>query len=166
MNFAAFERAQVAAFAYREARRTGNLDCLRAVCFILRNRVKKGWGGGSWLGVIAADHLVNAYAAPDLEVAEGNATATDRLLQLIVRDVDDIYLGQESYDDRVRQVVCSLDASAQAGLGMASTKKDWKPALYYGFVDRPPRPWFVENIIRRPEEHAQVTTIGTMLLYR
>jgi len=171
MNFAAFERAQVAAFAYREARFTGSLDCMRAVCFVLRNRVKSSWAGGSWLAVLEAAHLTAADhgVADSAELSTGSGlngagVASDRLLQRIVRDVDDIYLGSESYDDPVRIVVCGQPDSGN--MKLASTKKDWKPALYYSFVDRPPRPWFVENIIRRAEEHPQMGQIGKMMLYR
>jgi hypothetical protein len=151
MNFAAFERAQVAAFAYREARHTGSLDCMRAVCFVLRNRVKAGWAGASWLKVMAGAAAVAGNVKTDLEFA-GESDPSDRLLQLIIRDVDDIYLGQESFDDNVRRVVCSDDPK--------------KPALYYSFVDRDPRPWFVENVVRKPADHPQIGQIGTMMLYR
>jgi hypothetical protein len=169
MNFAAFERAQVAAFAYCEARHTGSIDCVRAVCFILRNRVKSGWGNpaGSWLAVMEGSAQV---AAQEPETAIGNwQLVNDRLLQLIVRDVDDIYLGQEPYDDRVRQAVCGEGMAALYGVKVSSAKKDWKPCLYYSFVDRAAslRPWFVENIIRKPAEHARVAQIGgKMMLYR
>lgn len=170
MNFAAFERAQVAAFAYREARHTGSLDCMRAVCFILRNRVKSAWGDGSWLSVMEAAQLMSATngsqndgAATDLAGGKAQGIAGDRLLQLIVRDVDDIYLGQDNFDDRVRQVVCG---DTRLSTSLSSSNKDWKPALYYAFTDRPIRPWFVENIIHRPEEHAQIAVIGSMMLYR
>jgi hypothetical protein len=195
MNFAAFERAQAAAFAYREGRHTGSLACLRAILFILRNRVKSGWGGGSWLAAMASDYMVSASfvpfvfgqvgtvvnwgpkdflnetrsddesgygtskPGPEEPVLVSNFKSDDRLLQMIVREVDDIYLGQEPWDDAVRQVVC--------GEGAASFKKDWNPVLYYSFVDRPPRPWFVENIIQKPAEHPQVGQVGgKMMLYR
>ena len=162
MNFAAFERAQVAAFAYREARHTGSLDCLRAVCFILRNRVKSAWGDGGWLTMMEGCNRVAAHEEqPAPENAPIRSPIDSRLLQMIVRDVDDIYLGQDNFDDHVRQVVCG-DA------GMKLGNSDWKPVLYYSFVDRASslRPWFVENIIRKPLEHAQVGQIGTMMLYR
>jgi hypothetical protein len=163
MNFATFERALVASFAYREARRTGALDCMRAVCYILRNRVRSSWGDGTWLSVIAQSHLTSANFEPFV-MGEVSANGTgepksmingfksdDRLLQMIVRDVDDIYIGQDHFDDRVRQVVCDDPK---------------KPVLYYSFVDREPRPWFVENIIRQPKEHPHVGQIGAMMLYR
>jgi hypothetical protein len=165
MNFAAFERAQVAAFAYREARHTGSIDCMRAMCFILRNRLQSGWGGGSWLLVLEAAGEVAAQEEGVGDQGTGltpspQPLASDRLLQLIVRDVDDIYLGQEPWDNAVRQVVCGEGARS-------SFKKDWKPVLYYSFVDRAPRSWFVENIIHRPQEHPQVGQIGgKMMLYR
>jgi len=171
MNFAAFERAQVAAFAYREARFTGSLDCMRAVCFVLRNRVKSSWSGGSWLAVMEQAHLT--AATNDLGCAvlstgsglNGAGAASDRLLQLMVKDVDDIYLSQESYDDPVRMVTEGARPGISSGI---VAKKDWHPALYYSFVDQASRmrPWFVENIIRRPEEHGQMGQIGKMMLYR
>jgi hypothetical protein len=156
MNFAAFERAQLAAFAYREARRSGSLDCMRAVCFVLRNRVKSAWGESSWLAVMESAAAVAAHElAPDQEPSNN-----DRLLQLMVRDVDDIYMGQEHFDDRVAQVVCDHNPGGRMG------QANWKPALYYSFIDRPFRPWFVENIIQKPAEHAQTGQIGKMMLYR
>jgi hypothetical protein len=168
MNFASFERAQAAAFAYREGRHTGSLDCLRAVCFILRNRKKSGWGGGSWLSVMEA---AGEVAAHEPEPATGNwQLATDRLLQMIVRDVDDIYLEQEPWEDRVAQVVCGTTVQTMAGsTGRAGAFgiNQWNPVLYYSFVDRPPRPWFVENIIQKAQEHPQVGQVGgKMMLYR
>jgi hypothetical protein len=162
MNFAAFERAQVAAFAYREARFTGSLDAMRAVCFVLRNRVKSAWGDGTFLSVMEGAHLTaasNDLGGPQLSVGSGlngAALASDRLLQLMVRDVDDIYMGSESFEDSVAQITA---AHKQAN-------EPWKPMLYYSFLNRPARPWFVENIIQRPLEHAQVAQIGSMMLYR
>lgn len=184
MNFAAFERAQAAAFAYREGRHTGSLDCLRAILFILRNRVRSGWGRASWLAVMEAagevaaqdcvirigasmsgDEIANSIRKGLQDAVPVPLTSDDRLLQMIVRDVDDIYLGQEPWDDAVRQVVCG--EGAQSSLRQPSLRKDWKPVLYYNFVDRPPRPWFVENIIQKPAEHPHVGQVGgKMMLYR
>ena len=169
MNFAAFERAQVAAFAYREARHTGSLDCLRAVIFVLRNRVKSSWADGSWLGVMEAAHLVashNWVAGPELApgIEAGQRVASDRLLQMIVRDVDDIYLGQESLEDAVARVV-SGQPDLLAVHDLRKVKED-RSAKYYSFVDQQVRPWFVENIIRNFAEHAQIGQIGSMMLFR
>ena len=86
--------------------------------------------------------------------------ANDRLLMKLISDVDDIYLGQDNFDDSVRRVVCGDNPMAKPG------NREWMPALYYHFVDLKPRPWFVENIIHKPVEHAHVGQIGPMMLYR
>jgi hypothetical protein len=172
MNFAAFERAQVAAFAYREARHTGSLDCMRAVIFVLRNRVKSSWADGSWLGVMEMAHLTasrswspGAELAPSIE--PGSRVSSDRLLQMIVRDVDDIYLGQESLEDAVRAVVSPESrVPSSAGSQLGTSNSGLHGAKYYNFVDQQVRPWFLENIIRNHAEHAQMGQIGTMMLYR
>ncbi len=151
MNFAAFERAQLAAFAYAEARFTGSLDCMKAVCYVVRNRVKAGWGDGTWLSVIEGAHLVagNVPVHQDkrLPIASG-----DRLLQLLLRDVDDIYLGGGGHgiDDDVARVV-----QGESKVG----------ALYYSFVEREPNPWFVTHIVREPENHPRIGQVGTMMLF-
>lgn len=146
MNLATFERAQVAAFAYCEARSTGSLECMRAICYVLRNRVKAGWGDGSWLSVMGSTAVGNL--PQDQEV-----NGSDRLLQMIVRDIDDIYLGQERFDDSTRLVVCGDNPPKTS-------------ALYYMFVDRKPQPWFVEHIIQQSQEHAQIGNIGPLMLYK
>jgi len=150
MNFSAFERAQVAMFSYREARHTGNIDCIRAVALVLRNRRANGWGDGSWLSLIAAAHLTAANCGSDLDLA--NLKTDDRLLQLIVSGIDDIYLAQDRFDDAVSRIVCQDDPK--------------KGALYYSFVDRKPRPWFTENIVKQPKDHAHIGNIGAMMFYR
>lgn len=149
MNFATFERAQVAGFAFLEAQHTGNLDCMRAIAFVLRNRVRAGWGDGSWLSVIADNARVAGNEPLPGRQIEG---ASDRLLQMIVRDIDDIYLGQDRIDDTIRDITTSSDRK--------------KPALYYCFVNREIRPWFTGNIIRQSQEHAHIGTIGALMLYR
>lgn len=158
MNFATFERAQVAAFAYREAHASGSFDAMRAICFVLRNRVKAGWGDGTWLSILESAGIVSADDYKTSEVLEaasgGQGLSSDRLLQMMVRDIDDIYLGQERLDDNVRRVVCGDDP------------KEKRYALYYCFANRTPRPWFTDNIIRQAGDHAQIGTVGTMLLFR
>lgn len=161
MNFAAFERAQVAGFAYQQASYTGSLDCVRAVCFVLRNRKMAHWGDGTWLSLLVTHPMVSAtfesFTLGNVASAGEGFKGDDRLLQMIVRDIDDIYLGQEPFEDRVRQVV----SGDRGEIG----KKKNPGALYYAFVDREPRPWFKENIIKNPSEHAPMGNVGKLLLY-
>jgi hypothetical protein len=141
MNFATFERAQVAAFAYRTARRTGSVDCMRAICYVLRNRLRSGWGEGTWFSVLDGHRHVegNQFTTEWLEF-----DPKDRLLQLIVRDIDDIYLG--SSEDDTKTVV--------------------QDALYFQFIDLPSRDWFTENIVRQVSEHPRIAQIGMMAFFK
>jgi hypothetical protein len=141
MNFASFERAQVAAFAYRIARRSGSIDCIRAVCYVLRNRNRAGWGDGNWLSIMEGHKHVAGNVETEPEIA---LDPNDRLLQLIVRDVDDIYLGN-SMDD-TRGVV--------------------QDALYFQFIDLPATEWFVENIVRDPANHARIAQVGPIAFFK
>lgn len=140
MNISTFERAQIARFAYEEARSTGSLDCIRAICYVLRNRLKCGWGDGTWLS------LLEGHCQVEGNIADGWASLDpqDRLLQLIVRDIDDIYMGQ-SEDD---------------------TKTVVQDALYWQFIDRPARPWFTDHIVRDPENHPRVAQVGPIALFK
>lgn len=145
MNFATFERAQVAAYAYRIARRSGSLDCIRAVCYVFRNRLKAGWGDGTWTWLIENAKECDGNAQPPtFAVPMSELDPQDRLLQLIVRDIDDIYLGNS--DDDTKAVV--------------------QDALYFQFVDLPPNPWFVDNVVRMHDEHPRIGQIGMIALYR
>lgn len=143
MNFANFERAQVARFAYLEARRTGSLDCMKGICYVIRNRVKNGWGDGTWLSVIEAHSKVEGNL-PGGQAPAVRLEGADRLLQLIIRDIDDIYTGASS--DETKRVI--------------------QDALYWQFVDRPPKPWFVENIVRQPESHPRIAGLGMIAFFK
>lgn len=136
-----FERAQLAAFAHHQARQTGNIDCMKAVCYIMRNRIAAGWGDGSYLSVINRHSL----CAGDEQYDEiGDFEISDRLLQMILRDIDDIYLGQGN--DLVKPVVAD--------------------ALYYHFVDKPLTQWFTDHILHDPGNHPGIATIGLMRVFR
>lgn len=140
----------LADFAYQEARYTGNLECMRAICFVLRNRVRAGWFDSSWLGAI-----VSARGQSNAAHSSGRADgfANDRLLQMIIRDVDDIYMAQDRSDDSTRLMLLGDNPPKTA-------------ALYYMFVDRPVSSWFAENVVRKPAEHPQTGNIGPLMLFR
>lgn len=139
MNLANLERAQLVAFAYREARHTGSLDCMKAICYVLRNRLKAGWGNGTWLSLMESADQV----AGNLKGNPCAMDAADRLLQFLARDIDDIYLGTS--DDDTKRVV--------------------QQALYYQFITLQPNEWFVENIVRDPQHHPRIGHVGPIALF-
>jgi hypothetical protein len=140
MNMATFERAKLADFAHRTARYTGSLDCMRAMCYVIRNRVRAGWGDGTWLSVIESHHNVDGNTIPQPRILDSQ----DRPLQLLLRDIDDIYNGTSS--DLTQNVI--------------------QDALYFQAVDLPPRQWFVEHIVRKPTEHERIAQVGPFAFFR
>jgi hypothetical protein len=79
-----------------------------------------------------------------MTTAQWSLDPNDRLLQLIVRDIDDIHMGL-SQDD---------------------TKRVVQDALYFQFIDQPPRAWFVENIVRNAENHPRIAQVGPIAFFR
>ena len=135
------QRAEVVLFAYREARHTGSLDCMKAVVYVLRNRLKAGWGDGTWFCVMNGHREVAGNPA----IKQVPLDAKDRLLQMMAREIDEIYVGSMYSDDTTRLVVGE--------------------ALYYQFIDQEMRPWFVEKIVRDSKNHPRTGQIGSMALF-
>jgi hypothetical protein len=137
-----FERAELASFGYRQARHTGSLDCIKAICYVIRNRVLAGWSNGSYLAVITQHEL--AAGNEDSETWTPKLDVEDRVLQMIVRDIDDVYFGTS--DDQVKRVV--------------------QDALYYQFIDKPIREWFTDHILMNSKDHPRIAGVGTILFFR
>ena len=147
MTLTDLQRAALVLFAAREVGPDGSLDQMRAVCHLIGNRVRAGWGDANWLTVIENASSVagnqSRYADP-LDVM-------DRKLQTLCREIDDIFYGEGA--DEMGQLCAAID-------------KDHPPLLYWTFIDRPMRPWFEENIVRQPESHRQRAQVGNnMYLY-
>jgi hypothetical protein len=170
MNLDTLQRAHLVDFCYAEARHTGSLDCMKAVAYVLRNRRAAGWGDGSWQRLInaAATTAGNDGSIEGIRSAPGLAISNhiglepdlnDRLLQMLARDIDDIYLGTSN--DDVRRVV----EGTVAPEGSGSPGKP-APAMYYQFIALPVRTWFVDNIVRDHENHPRIGQVGMMALFR
>lgn len=153
MNLQQFERARLAMFAHDEAAHTGSLDAMKAVCYIMRNRAKAGWHDGTLLSVIEAAH---ESSGNEPRSDRKPISASDRNFQLLLQSIDDIYYGQA--EDTVRNVVCETQEPG-------STGKRRPGCLYYQFANRPPRQWFVENIVRDNTNHPRRASFGLMFLF-
>ena len=139
MTLDQLQRAQLLMFAHQEAAYTGSLAAMKAVCYVVRNRVRKGWFDGNWIEVIE-----NAEdAAGNMAPTPGKLDVFSRTFQMLMQAVDDIYYSSAS--DEVEKIVGE--------------------ALYYQFVDRNLRPWFTDAILRDPANHARIAHIGTMVLF-
>lgn len=141
------QRAQLVLFAAREVGPRGSVEQMRAICCCIRNRVRNGWGDGTWMWVLEHHHEVAAHA-PSTEPLDPN----NRPLQRLMRDVDEIFFGnppEEAY----------AGADIEGAIG--------NKHLYWMFLDRPaPTPWFLENIVHRQQEHKSTATMGTMIFFQ
>ncbi len=137
MTLNELQRAALVLFAAREAGSTASLDQMLAICYVVRNRVRAGWAE-SWLEVIEAGQDSSAHAPRSERIDINN-----RQLQLLIRDVDGVYFGEQ-----------------QGHVYEAVDKQ-----LFWAFVDRPIQRWFEESIIRDPKNHKQRAQFGLMMLY-
>lgn len=139
MTLDQLQRAQLVLFAYQEAASTGSLHAMKAVCYVIRNRVRAGWHDGNWIDAVQrADEAAGNLPQPAQKI-----DVYSRFFQMLLQGIDDIYYGVTG--DETESVVSK--------------------ALYYQFVDRPLRPEFVEEILRHPESHPRRAHIGTMVLF-
>lgn len=139
MNIEQFQRAQLVAFAYQQAGSTGSINCMRAICFVMANRVKAGWDDGGWMDVIQ-----NAEAFSAHEMSLNPVSLRSPAFQGLLREIDSIWYG-DRVDDETSKVVGKC--------------------LFWSVLGWPVRDWFRDNIIRCPEGHPRKGQVGTIMLY-
>lgn len=148
MTLNELQRGALVLFAAREAIDTGSLSAMKAVCFIIRNRVKAGWHDGNWLTCIEHAAEVAGNLPPETPRL---LNLNERSLQMLTRDVDGIFHGT------------AMDELAN-GFGDPGMKGS-RPALYYQFMNRPASPWFEERIKGDRANHAIRTRLMPMVFY-
>lgn len=140
MTTETFTKAQLALLCWRNAPEK-NLNVLKALAFVVRNRVRAGWHGGEWLAVIANDYLYGyrALGVPPLEQEFPDLRGDT--FQRFLWEVDRIYDGS-------------------AGDPLSEGALYWAPAGY------PLREWFEQKITRQPEEHPRVAQVAQVMLWK
>lgn len=139
VNMEQFQRAQLVAFAYQQAGSTGSINAMRAVCYVMANRVKAGWDDGGWIDVIQ-----NAEAFSAHDMSSNPISLRSPALQGLLREIDDIWYGSNP-DDETRKVVGKC--------------------LFWSILGWPVREWFAGNIVQCPDEHPRRGQVGTIILY-
>lgn len=138
MTLDQFQRAQLFAFAYQQAVHTGSVPAMKAVAYVVRNRVINGWHDGNWIDAIQyADRVSGNEPTPPPPF-----DCYSQMFQVLARAIDDIYFGQS--DDTGRVV---------------------DKALYFQFIDKPLREWFTDNVLLQPNAHPRRAVIGSMMVY-
>jgi hypothetical protein len=130
-------KAQLAFFAYAEANHTGSLDSMRAVCFIIRNRVRAGWAGADWNRVI---NHAPTHTAHDARISRPSFESD--IFRRLLLEIDEIYSGG------------SADNLTEGG------------TYYCDVTGRAIRPWFAENIVQQPANHPRVAQVGMIHIFK
>lgn len=142
------EKAALVLFAAREAR---DLQQMKAICYVMRNRVRAGWGEGSWLTVLETADEIAAHNPVNRKLS-----LNERALQLLARDIDGIYFGEADGNDEIA-TLCG------EGRGMGGERR---PApLYYCFLDLHIRDWFASHIVQDKQNHRNRGQLGFMMLF-
>ena len=144
-----FVKAQLALLCWKNAPGGKPFSMLQCLAFIERNRVRAGWMGGDWLSVIANDAAYLAYAGNGhhYSVSTGPAALEnfpdlrDEVFQKFLWEVDRIY-----------------DGSRQDPMT--------EGALWWAEAEKINRPWFLENIARKAEQHPRVAAVGSLTLWK
>lgn len=132
-----FTKSVLALLMWREDGSDG-VQGMTAVGLVVRNRVNAGWNGGDWLAVMEAHDKSSSVEHGDLNVIRW-PNLRDPRFQAVLTKADGIYDGDE--DD------------ITGG------------ALYYADLAVTITPWFTESILRQPESHPRIGTVGRQTFF-
>ena len=130
MNADNYIKGRLATFCIEECSKTGNVDNMLAVAFVLRNRVDAGWHGGDWLSVIEDAPKQRGNFPPPLV----GLSLRDYHIKEFLRQIDDVYTGEA--EDELTQ-----------------------GALYYAVLHTLTDEWFISNIVRNPNSHPRIAQV-------
>lgn len=136
MNAESFIKAQLVAFAHREAAQHGGIDNMLAVMHVIRNRYYASWEGGDWLRIIHAADKAAGCAYPERPV-----DLRDINVKLVLSKVDDIFGG------------FAPDPYTEG-------------ALYYAELNKVERDWFKREIASDPTHHPRCATVGPVTFFK
>lgn len=131
-----FIKAHLAAFAHREAAHHGGIDNMLAVAFVIRNRQRAGWQGGNWMMIL--------HSAPEAAGTIYQPSAPDLRdinFKMLLQQIDDVYSGM------------AIDKMTEG-------------AKFYCELNKCHNDWFRDSIVRDPEHHPRVATVGNVSFFR
>src|SRR5258708_18359659 len=117
---------------------------MTACGLIVRNRVISGWEGGQWLKLIQ-NH--DKYSA--------NPPANPRVM----------VLGDPNHDPIFRRCLGIAESIFMGRERDITADNEGRGALWYGRLNEC-SDWFKENIVRQPQDHPMVATIGLQKFFR
>lgn len=119
---------------------------MKAVCFVVRNRIRAGFYGGDWAKILS-NHAQwsSTREPPSSEIPDPREPAFRALLQ----DVTGIFTGQLEDNITVKEGGSALAVQPPV-------------ALYYAKLNEIDSPWFLENISRNTSQHRIIANVGAL----
>lgn len=154
MNVADMVVGQLALFCFREGERLapGSRPAKLGIAHVFRNRVESGWQNGEWMRLLADAPIHSASEIKDMDW-RSYVDIWDSGFRWLHGQCSAVYDG--SLKD---EITISADPKKAGGTGMP------KRALFYGNIQIPMRPWFVENILKS-EQHPRTADAGTVTFF-
>lgn len=149
MNSDDFTKAHLAWRAWFDGRQDGLAGMLSIAC-VFRNRARAGWQNGDWLAILLDYQRTAADESTVYHVLSGGfpLIAFPHLrepdFERLLRRIDGIFEGMEPDTPEI---------------------VEGPPPLYYCSMASALRPWFLENICRKPDQHPRVGQVGQLVLF-
>lgn len=137
-TIADFTKSLLAVLIWREDSSDG-LQGMTAVGLVIRNRVRAGWNGGDWCAVMEAHNQFSSMVILGDPNTIRWPDTRDPKFQAVLLKADNIYEGGEPD---------TTDG-----------------ALYYANLVTMNSPWFLENILQKPEQHRRLGTVGAQTFF-
>ena len=128
----------------------------KACAFSFRNRVRAGWFGGNWSEVLSHHREVAATTEPLPDLIPDPRESGFRTF---LQDVTAIFSGQA--EDTITIAQDSMANYMKIGnLSVAAP-----PSLYFGRLNEISNPFFLNEIVRKPDSHKRIATVGTLTFF-
>jgi hypothetical protein len=146
-------------FAWREGERLapGSLDAKKAIAHVVRNRVDAGWENGDWLKIIMNTDVSSSSLVEDVDWKS--------YIDLWSYDFKALYGHCEAVYSGLINDALTTGADLRQVQIMTRSYQAQKAFFYAALGDAKLRPWFLENIVRKPEEHPRTVTVGTITFF-
>lgn len=147
MTSDSYIRAQLASLAWREGHEQGGINNSLAVAFVIKNRVRSGWG--EWLEQIQRHALWSSRNGDEID-STTHPDPREPDFQRLLQEIDGVFDGS---------LVDKLTVAPKTKEG------DGRPGLYYARLNQITRSWFLENIVRKPELHPRTSQVGEFTFF-
>jgi len=115
--------------------------------------VESGWQGGEWLRLLADADIHSSSLISEMDF-RSYIDIWDSTFRWLHGQCTSIYDGSLKDD-----ITVAADVRKAGGKGIPQR------ALFYANLQLPIRPWFMENIVHRKDEHPRTADAGTVTFF-